>query len=149
MGAFRGQLKTVPLGLACVAAALGVCFFPSIAAGIIAGVLFILALLCLVEDRRLVHAGQRARATVVDFREEEDCFFPIVEFRDDGGATRREATKVGRGVRQPPVGREIIIVFDPTGRRGCEIDTFWRRRGMAVAFALLGAVFAAGAFLGK
>jgi hypothetical protein len=115
--------------------------------GTIAGVFFVLALLCMIGDRRLARLGQRTRGMVVDHRMEEDCFFPVIEFQDNDGATRRETTKMGRGVRKPPVGSRVVVVYDPTGKLGCEIDKFWRRRGFAVALLLFAIVFTVGAIL--
>jgi hypothetical protein len=149
MGSIREQLKYVPFVIAFVAVGIGFIFAPSITMGAIAGVFFVLALLCMIEDRRLARSGQRAQGMVVDHRMEEDCFFPVIEFQDSGGATRREATQMGRGVKKPPVGSRVVVVYDPTGKLGCEIDKFWRRRGFAVGLSLFGIVFTVGAILGR
>jgi len=149
MGSIREQLKLLPLVLAFFAAGVGFTFAPSITSGVIAAVLFGLALLCVVQDRRLALVGQRAHGVVVDHKLEEDCFFPVIEFRDRDGRTRREATKMGRGVKRPPVGSRVAIIYDPTGKGGYEVDRFWRRSGFAAALCLFGVIFAVGALLSK
>lgn len=145
MGSLREQLKCVPFVIAFVAVGIGFSLAPSITMGTIGGVFFVLALLCLIEDRLRARSGRRAQGTVVDHREEEGCFFPVIEFLDNGGATRREATRMGRGVERPPVGSRVVVVYDPAGKIGCEIDKFWRRQGFAVALCLFGVVFIVGA----
>jgi hypothetical protein len=147
MGSIREQLKYAPLVIGFIAVGIGFNFAPSATMGVIAGVFFVLAFLCMIEDRLLERSGRRAQGTVVDHRVEEDCFFPVIEFHDSGGATRREATRMGRGVKKPPVGSRVVVVYDPTGKVGCEIDRFWRRRGFAVALSLFGVVFTVGAML--
>jgi len=149
MGSIREQLKYVPLVIAFVVVGLGFNLAPSITMGTIAGVCFVLALLCMIEDRLLARSGRRAQGMVVDHQVEEGCFFPVIEFQDNSGATRREATRMGRGVKKPEVGSRVVVVYDPTGKLGCEIDKFWRRRGFAVALSLFGVVFTVGAMLGR
>src|SRR5215467_3405862 len=116
MGSIREQLKLLPLVLAFCAAGVGFTFAPSITSCVIAGVFFGLALLCLVQDRRLALAGQRLHGVVVDHKLEEDCFFPVIEFQDRDGRTLREATRMGRGVKRPAVGSRVTIIYDPAGK---------------------------------
>jgi hypothetical protein len=149
MGSARGQSKYVPVVLAFAAAGFGFIYVPAITSGAIAAVIFGLALLCLVQDHLLARSGRRAQGTVVDFQAEEDCFIPIIEFQDDGGAIRRESTGTGLGVKKPPVGSRVVVIHDPAGKWGCEIDSFWRRQSVTLALLLLGAAFTAGAILSK
>jgi hypothetical protein len=147
MGAIREQLKYVPLVLVFLLVGLGFNFAPSATMGTIAAGFFVLALLCVIQDRRLARCGLRTEATVVDHGLDEDCFFPVVEFQDRDGAIRRAATGLGRGVKKPPLGSRVVVVYDPTGKGGCEIDRFWRRSGFAVALCLLGVAFGVGAIV--
>src|SRR5262245_9063912 len=149
MTALREQLKFLPFVLVFFVVGLGFQFAPSITMGAIAAVFFVLALLCIVQDRRLALVGQRAQGIVVDHKLEEDCFFPVIEFQDRDGRTRREATSMGRGVKKPPVGTNVMIIYDPTGKGGCELDRFWRRSGFAIALCLFGIIFGIGAFLSR
>ena len=149
MGAIREQLKQLPIVLAFFALGLGFTFAPSITLGAIAAVFFVMAVGCIVQDRRLARVGQRAQGVVVGHRQKEGCFFPMIEFQDRAGCTRREATKLGRGVKKPPVGRHVTIIYDPTGKDGCEIDRFWRRKGFTVALWFFGVIFAIGALLSR
>jgi Protein of unknown function (DUF3592) len=149
MGPIRGQLKLLPFVLAFVVAGLGFMFAPSITMGAIAVVLFVLALFCVVLDKRLALLGQRVQGVVVDHKLEEDCFFPVIEFQDRDGRTRREATNMGRGVKKPPIGSRVMIIYDPIGKGGCEVDRFWRRSGFAIVLCLLGVIFVIGALLSR
>src|SRR5512140_3169742 len=109
MKAIREQLKLLPFVFAFLLLVLGNTFVPSLTWGAIAVVCFVLALLCLVQDRRLALVGRRVQGVVVDHRMEEDCFFPVIEFQDRDGHTRRESTSVGRGVKTPPVGSQVVV----------------------------------------
>ena len=117
--------------------------------GIIAAVLFAISGAIVIEDYLLARRGHRAQAVVVDFKSEENCFIPVVEFQDGRGELRRLATKTGRGVKSPPCGSRVVIVYDPEGKSGCEIDTLFRRWGFAVMVAGLGCAFVAGAIMAK
>jgi len=118
-------------------------------AGIIAGVFFTFALCCTIQQLLRSRSEERAQGVVIDHREEEEYFFPVIEFTDARGSLRREATELGRGVKSPAVGRRVVIRYDPMGNRGCEIDVLWRRYLLPIAFALIGAVFALGAIFGE
>jgi type IV secretory pathway VirB3-like protein len=106
----RGQLRELPIAIGFIC--MGVLFFIStnIALGIIAGVFFLLCAAIIIEDYLLAQRGCRAQAVVVDFRSEEDNFFPIVEFQDRRGETRRVTTKTGRGVKSPPCGSRVVVI---------------------------------------
>jgi hypothetical protein len=149
MGTLREQLKFLPFVFAFFAVGLGFAFAPAITMGAIGSVFLVLALLCVVQDRRLALVGERAEGIVVDHKSEEDCFFPVIEFRDRDGRTRREATSMGRGVKTPAVGSHVRIIYDRNGKGGCEIDRFWRRSGFAIALFLFGVTFGIGALLSK
>ena len=145
MATIREQLKYVPFVVPVILAGLGFGFAPAVTAGIIAVGFFALAVLCVIEDMRLACLGRRAQGVVVDHQSEEGCFFPVIEFQDSDGSTRREATRMGRGVSKPPVGSHVIVLYDATGKSRCEIDRFWRRSGLAIVLCALGLVFAVGA----
>jgi len=61
MGSIREQLRGVPFVIAFLAVGIGFAFAPSITMGTIAGIFFVLALLCMIEDRRLARSGQRTQ----------------------------------------------------------------------------------------
>lgn len=145
----RGQLKELPIAIGFIG--MGVLFFISttIALGIIAAVLFFICAAMIVEDYLLAQRGCRAQAVVVDFRSEEDSFFPIVEFQDRRGETRRVTTKTGRGIKSPPCGSRVVVIYDPEGKNRCEIDSFFRRWGAALMIAGLGCAFVIGAMTAK
>ena len=149
MGTLQDQLKFLPFVLAFFVTGLGFTFAPSITMGTIAGVFFVLALLCVVQDRRLALVGQRVQGVVVDHKMEEDCYFPVVEFQDRDGQTRREVASMGLGLLKPPVGSHVVIIYDASGKKGCEIDRFWRRSGFAIVLCLFAVIFGVGALLSK
>jgi hypothetical protein len=149
MKAIREQWKELSLAIAMITVWIGFYFAPSLTTGVIAAALFALALLCVVQDRRLAASGRWAQGTVVDHQSEEGCFIPVIEFQDSDGIVRRDVARSGRGVKRPPVGSRVVVVYDPAGKMGCEIDTFWRRSGFAVALCLFGVLFACGAIYGR
>lgn len=145
----REQLRALPFAVGFIALGVAFMFFPHIALAVIAGALFLIALIIAAEDHLLVRRGFRAQGVVVDHHAEEDCFFPVVEFRDRKGTTRRESTKSGSGIKRPSVGSRVVVLYDPHGKMGCEIDSFFRRWGVAIAIGGLGCIFALGATLAK
>lgn len=145
----RQQFSALPLVLAFVAIGLGFYFAPAATAGMIAVGLVGLAMLCCYQEVRLSRGGQSAAGEIVDHRREEDCFFPVVEFSDASGNVRRETTRAGRGTPTPAVGSRVAVLYDPAGKLGCEIDTFWSRSGVTVVLLLMALVFALGAVLGR
>jgi hypothetical protein len=148
-GYLREQLRGLPVAVAFIAVAVGFLLVPHVTAAAIAAILFLIAAAIVVEDRLLARHGRRTQGMVVGFEEEEDCFIPVVEYKDAKGETKRKTTRTGRGVQSPPVGSRVVIVFDPTGKYGCEIDSFWRRWGFALMVALIGAAFVVGAIWGR
>ncbi len=143
------QLKFLPLVIVFAAGGIGMFFVPSTVWGAIAAVLFALALLLFIRDRLLARSGRRVQGVVVDHQIVEGCFIPVIEFWDYEGRIRREATGSGGGVKKPPVGSRVNVLYDPAGKRGCELDRFWRRHGFTLAALLLGTIFAAGAIFQK
>ena len=143
-----GQLKALPFVIALFAVWLGFYFAPAATAGTIAAGLVGLALVCVFRDVLLSRRGLLASGEVVDHRLEEDCVLPVIEFADASGVVRRETTRTGNGMRTPPVGSRVAVIYDPAGKLGCEIDTFWRRWGVTILLLFLGLAFAIGAVSG-
>ena len=140
----RGQLRALPFFLAWLAAAVGFIFSPSATCGVIAAILFLIAAAIAVQDHLLARYGCRAQGIVVDHVEEEEAFFPVIEYRDAKGEMTQQKTTTGMGVKRPPVGAQVVVIYDPTGKRGCEIDTFLGRWGVALFVAALGCFFLLG-----
>jgi hypothetical protein len=149
MTEMRKQLRYIPLLLLFILLGVGFNYAPSLTMGAMAVVFVILALSCVVQDRRLARSGCRAQGTVVDHKFEEDCYFPIVEFQDFNGKIRRQTTGTGRGVKSPPVDSHVVILYDPNIESVCEIHRFWGRLGFAIALFLFGIVFGIGALLNR
>lgn len=143
------QLKFLPLVIVFATCAVGMFFAPFIIWGAIATVLWGMAVLMFIQDRLLGRSGRRVEGVVVDHQAVEDCFIPIIEFWDYEGKIRREAARTGTGERKPPVGSRVVVLYDPTGKRGCELDRFWRRNGVTLLLLLFGILFTIGAVYGK
>jgi hypothetical protein len=145
---FRQELKTVPAGLAFIGVMVAMTVVPSVVAGTIAAIFFLLAIASVIYDSRLGRGGCRTQGIVVGHRPAVGGggVFPLIEFRDRDGNIRREETRLGNSVEKPSVGSRVTVVYDPKGRRGCEIDRFWRRWGFAMILCFFGAVFAYVAF---
>jgi len=143
------QMRYLPVVLVFILLGFGFNYAPSITMGTMSCVLFFLAVLCVVQDRRLARSGCRAQGRIVDHKFEEDCYFPVVEFQDCDGKIRRQTTGAGRGVKSPPVDAQVVVLYDLNIESACEIDRLWRRIGFAVALFLFGLVFGVGALLNK
>jgi len=139
------QLRAMPIALAFIGIGVVLLFSVPLALGLISATLFLIAGVCFFHDLRLSRRGCRAQGTVVDFMLEEECYLPVVEFSDRSGVTRRMTTRTGRGIKQPACGNRVRIIYDPDGKSGCEIDTFFRRWGVTLMIAGLGVLFATGA----
>lgn len=143
------QLRALPLVIVFLAVGLGMWRVHSITAGAMAAVLFALALLMFIGDRLLARSGRRVQGVVADHQAVEESFVPVIEFHDNAGNLRREATGSGLGGRKPPVGSRVIVLYDPAGKRACELDRFWWRHACTLTTLLLGVIFALGAVFGK
>jgi hypothetical protein len=147
---FRQELKTLPVGLPFIGVIVAMYVVPSLAAGTIAAILFLLAIASVIYDSRLGRGGCRTQGIVVGHRPAVGGggVFPLIEFRDRDGNIRREETRLGGSLERPPVGSRVTVVYDPKGKRGCEIDRFWRRFGFEMVLFLFGAAFAYVAIFG-
>ncbi len=148
-GYLREQLRALPSVACFLVVGSGLFLLPKIMLPVIAIGLLLLALAVLYGDYRLARSGRRAQGTVVDHEQEEEGLFPVVEFHDATGRLRRERTRQGTGARTPAVGSRVVLLYDPAGANGCELDTAWRRWGFALLLILFASVFALGAMCGK
>jgi hypothetical protein len=146
---FRQELKTLPVGLAFVGVILFMFLAPKVAAGTFAAILFGLAV-GYVGYKGLVGRACRAKGVVVGHQPSTDgtAMFPLIEFRDRNGNLRRDVTSLSRSLEKPPVGAHVNVVYDPEGKEGCEIETFWIRLAIELILILFGAAFAYVAIFG-
>jgi len=110
---------------------------------VIGGVFVLTGLLLIGRTLWMAHIGQIAQGTVVDHETVEDCFCPVVEFRDLAGTTRRERTDSGRGVRIPAVGSRVVLMYDPKGKMACQILSFGERWGVPLLVMTIGVIVVA------
>jgi predicted membrane protein len=145
---WRGQLKALPFVAAFIAAAVVLWHSERVFGCVVGGVFVLTGLLLVGRTLWMSHIGQITQGTVADHETVEDCFCPVVEFRDLTGTTRRETTDCGCGVRTPAVGSHVVVMYDPKGKTACQILSFGERWGVALAVMTIGVMILALA-LGK
>jgi hypothetical protein len=143
------QLKSLPLASSFAAVGVGMWYAQALTSDVMAAVLFGAALSLYLQDWRLARSGRRAQGVVMDHQVVEECYIPIIEFQDQTGNIRREAARMGTGAQKPLVGSQVMILYDPTGKRGCQPDIFWWRHICTLALLFFAIVFAVGAVYGK
>ena len=92
---------------------------------IVGGVFALLGVTLGLQNLWMIQVGELVPATVVGHKEEhsddEVHYIPIVEFSDRSGRKLRKHTDAGRGVKRPAVGTRVLVRYDPSGKRACQI----------------------------
>ena len=140
---WRRQLMQATIAAPIIGAVVVLFYFEVVFGCVIGGAVALLGLVLIGQTLWMSLFGQLAQGTVVDHTREEDCFFPVVEFRDLTGTTRREKTDSGRGIRSPAVGSPVVVFYDPKGKMDCQILSFGVRWGLPLAVMTAGLVIIA------
>jgi hypothetical protein len=110
------------------------------AVAIIAGLVFAgVGIYGVVTNRRLWRRGVRTTGSVVDLERRVNpdpkvgvVYFPVLAFRTSDGEQMRA---VSRTSGQPPVGKEVPILYDPANPGVAEINTLMGRATWLPALA--------------
>ena len=90
---------------------------------------------------RLVRAGQRAEADVVDLHwsHHSEVYYPVVAFRTADGRAVEARTTAGRNPPAARVGQRVRVIYDPGAPHVVMIDSFDGRGTLVAAvFVLVG-----------
>jgi uncharacterized membrane protein YgcG len=118
---WHSELKQAAIALPIIVAVVVLWHFETVFGCAIGGIFVLIGSLMIGQTLWMSRSGQFAQATVVEHELDEDCYFPVVEFRDRIGNTRRERTDFGRGTRSPSVGSRVLVMYDPNGTLECQI----------------------------
>jgi hypothetical protein len=106
----------------------------------------------IVSSRRLWRRGVRTTGSVVDLERRVDpgagpgvVYFPVLEFSTADGEQMRAVSKTSG---QPPVGKQVPILYDPANPGVAEINTFMGRgTWLAVLAAAVGLALIVGGIM--
>lgn len=93
----------------------------------------------------LVRAGARTTGTIVGWEQDEDSYFPRVEYRLPDGSLQSFRSESGWGWRLRPIGSQVPVIYDPENASSAEIDRFAYHWLAPAGIALFAVVFAVAA----